>query len=60
MNPQTVAIGSAAAGVALALGGIYTLAGPGWTLIAAAGACFGLAAVLFRGLVTFQGPTNAE
>lgn len=50
MTPQKAALAAAAAGVAMALGGVYVLAGPGWALIAGAAACFGLATVLFRGL----------
>lgn len=54
MNPQTMALASTVAGASLAMGGVYILAGPGWTLIAGSVSCFGLAAVLFKGL------TNAE
>lgn len=50
MNPQTAAVASTLAGTAMAIAGVYMLAGPGWALIAGAVACFGLAAALFRGL----------
>ena len=49
MTPQSLALVSTAAGTALAMGGVYLLAGPGWTLIAGSVSCFGLAAVLFKG-----------
>lgn len=50
MNPQIAAVASTLAGAAMAVTGVYVLAGPGWALIAGATACFGLAAALFRGL----------
>lgn len=50
MNPQTTAVAASAAGAAMAIAGVYLLAGPGWALIAGSVACFGLAAALFRGL----------
>jgi hypothetical protein len=50
MRPQVIAVAAAAAGVALGVSGVYVLAGGGWALIAGAAACFGLAAVLLRGL----------
>lgn len=37
------------AGLALGLAGVFTLFGPGWTLIAAAVACLALAVLIARG-----------
>ena len=37
-------------GAALAIGGVYILAGGGWAMVAASAPCFLLAAVLLRGL----------
>lgn len=54
MNAQGLAIACVGTGAVLGVAGVYVLAGGGWALIAGAVVCFGLAAVLFRGL------TNAE
>lgn len=58
MNPKLLAVASAAAGVAMGVSGVYVLAGHGWALIAGAVACFGLAAVLLRGLAEGE-PSDA-
>lgn len=54
MNLQALAIACVGAGAALAVTGVFILAGVGWALISGAVACFGLAAVLFRGLTNAQ------
>jgi hypothetical protein len=48
--PQLAALASLGAGTALAVAGVAVLAGLGWALIAAAVPCFGLFAVIQRGL----------
>lgn len=50
MKPQALAVAAAAAGVAMGVGGVDMLFGHGWALICGAVACFGLCAVLLRGL----------
>jgi hypothetical protein len=39
-----------AAGAAMAIAGVYVLAGPGWALIAGSVPCFGLSWVIQRGV----------
>jgi hypothetical protein len=48
-KPQIAALCALAAGAALAIAGVYVLAGPGWALIAGSVSCFGLFAVIQRG-----------
>lgn len=49
-KPQLAALGALAAGTALAIAGVYVLAGPGWALIAGSVPCFALFGIIQRGL----------
>lgn len=49
--PATVAVGSAVAGLAASVTGVYLLAGPGWALIAVSVPLLGVSAITFRGLL---------
>lgn len=49
--PAAVAVGGAVLGAALAVAGVYLLAGLGWALLASALPCGGLSAVMCRGLM---------
>jgi hypothetical protein len=54
-KPQLAALLALAAGAVLAIAGVYVLAGPGWALLAGSAPCFGLFAVIQRGLVATGG-----
>lgn len=47
---QVAALGAIATGTALAVAGVFVLAGIGWALIAAALPCFGLVGMIQKGL----------
>jgi hypothetical protein len=49
-SPHGVAALTGAAGCALAIGGVYILAGTGWALIAAAGPLVLVSILLLRGI----------
>lgn len=51
VSPHVVASLSLLAGIALAVSGVYVLAGTGWALLAGAAPLLLLAAVLIRGMV---------
>lgn len=53
-SPAAVAVASLLIGIALAVGGVYLLAGPAWSLLAGATPFLLLAAVLIRGLTRAQ------
>lgn len=49
--PVTVAVATAAAGVGLAVGGVFLLAGAGWAMLTGAVPLLGMSIVTFRGLM---------
>lgn len=48
-HPQLAALAAFAVGSALAIGGVYVLAGAGWALLSSALPCFGLGVVILGG-----------
>lgn len=49
--PVTVAVASAVAGVGLAVGGVFVLAGAGWAMLTGALPLIGISMITFRGLM---------
>ena len=49
--PVTVAVATAVAGVGLAVGGVFLLAGAGWAMLTGALPLLGMSTVTFRGLM---------
>lgn len=50
LPPPAAALLALVLGAALAIGGVYVLAGAGWAMLAGSAPCFGLAGVILRGV----------
>jgi hypothetical protein len=50
LPPSAAALLALVLGAALAIGGVYVLAGSGWAMLAASVPCFGLAGAILRGV----------
>ena len=48
---HVVALVALVLGIALVLGGVYLLAGAGWTLLAGGVPCLAVAGMIFRGIL---------
>jgi hypothetical protein len=57
-QPQLAALLALAAGTALAIAGVYVLAGPGWAMLAGSVPCFGLFIIIQRGIAASGAQRN--